>query len=261
MIDIQKAKQVFKEYIQDYDLKNGLVKLKVAHMYRVTEISKKIAEELRLDKEDIQLAELIGLLHDIGRFEQIRIYETFEDSKSIDHAKQGLKVLFEENWIRKFLETDQYDSIIYKAIFNHNKKEIEQGLTPKELLHAKIIRDADKTDIFYIITTDTTENVYQCTKEEMEVSEITEEIVREYKEEGKIDYQNRKNNADKIISHFAFVFDFNFDYGLKIIDKNKYLEKIPKEIAFKNENTKTKIEEAYEVAKQYMKERLGENNG
>lgn len=261
MIDIKKAKQAFKEYIKDYDLENGLVKLKIAHMYRVTEISRKIAEKLNLDKENIELAELIGLLHDIGRFEQIRMYGTFEDAKSIDHAKQGIKVLFEENWIRKFVEDEKYDSIISKAILNHNKGEIEEGLTTKELLHSKIIRDADKTDIFYVIITDKIENVYGCSKDQMAKEQITDEIMREFMEEESIDYTKRKTCGDKLVSNFAFVFDFNFNYGLEVIYKNKYLEKLMKLVDFEIDETKDKMEQVYIKARNYIEERLGVNNG
>ncbi|WP_216649420.1 hypothetical protein, partial [Shigella sonnei] len=36
----------------------------------------------------------------------------------------------------------------YLAIKNHNKFRIQEGLNEQELLHCKIVRDADKTDIF-----------------------------------------------------------------------------------------------------------------
>ena len=36
---------------------------------------------------------LIGLLHDIGRFEQVKVYDTFSDIDSIDHADYGVEIL------------------------------------------------------------------------------------------------------------------------------------------------------------------------
>lgn len=252
---MKKAKQVFKEYIQSYDFENGLVKLKIAHMYRVTEISRKIAEDLKLEQEDIELAELIGLLHDIGRFEQIRKYGTFIDGISIDHAQQGLQVLFEEGWIRKFIEDDQYDTIIHHAIWNHNKKEIEEGLSERELLHAKMIRDADKTDILYIITIDSTENTYGCANIEHE--DITDEIMEDLKKNQPIDYRKRKTHADMVITHLAFVFDFNFTYGLKVVYEKDYLKQVAYDVHFTKEETKSKITQAYKITQKYMEERLG----
>ena len=158
MIDIKKAKQVLNEYIKKYDDTNPKIRLKKEHILRVADNAKKLAEKLKLSQEDIDLAELIGLLHDIGRFEQIKRFDTFKDRQSIDHAVQGLQVLFDEGLIRKFLKEDIYDKIIYIAIKNHNKIEIEKGLGERELLHCKIIRDSDKLDIFNIIITEPIEN-------------------------------------------------------------------------------------------------------
>ena len=89
MIDIKKAKQVLNEYIKKYDDTNPKIRLKKEHILRVTDNAKKLAEKLKLSQEDIDLAELIGLLHDIGRFEQIKRFDTFKDRQSIDQAVQG----------------------------------------------------------------------------------------------------------------------------------------------------------------------------
>ena len=44
------------------------------------------------------------MLHDIGRFEQIRRFGTFNDAQSVDHAEFGADLLFKECLIRKFAE-------------------------------------------------------------------------------------------------------------------------------------------------------------
>ena len=161
MIDIVRAKKAFKEYVKKYNPDDSKVKLKIAHIERTAEVAKKLATELMLEKEDIELAELIGLLHDIGRFEQIRIYHTFVDKISVDHGKLGAKILFEDGLIRNFIEDKKYDSIIKKAIINHNKSKIEDGLDEKTNLHCKIIRDSDKLDIFYILTFENKKDVWE----------------------------------------------------------------------------------------------------
>ena len=135
MIDLEKAEKIFDEYVSHYDDNDAKTVLKKHHTKRVQKEAKEIAEYLKLAEEDRQLAELIGLLHDIGRFEQLKRYHTFSDRNSVDHAELGLEILFQDGYIRKFIEDEQYDSIIYKAIHNHNKYKIEEGLTEKELLH------------------------------------------------------------------------------------------------------------------------------
>ena len=55
---------------------------------------------------------------------------------------------------------DQYDNIIKKAIYNHNKYKIEENLNDVELLHRKIIRDADKLDNFRVKETEHFSNIF-----------------------------------------------------------------------------------------------------
>ena len=122
MLDINSAEKQFKEYLKNFDTENEKNKLKIVHTYGVVKASEYIARDLNLSEEDIYLAKLIALLHDIGRFKQIKLYDNFIDNmENNDHADYGVKILFEENLIRKFIEDDKYDDIIYKAIFNHNK--------------------------------------------------------------------------------------------------------------------------------------------
>ena len=80
--------------------------------------------------------------------------------KKIEHAEFGVKVLFEDNLITKFIEDRKYDNIISKAIYNHNKFKIEDNLNDIELLHCKIIRDADKIDNFRVKQDDKFEDMF-----------------------------------------------------------------------------------------------------
>ena len=74
MIDIEKAYIEFDKYVSHFNPNNGRIKLKIDHIKRVATMSKKIAKNLNLDEEQVKLAELIGLFHDIGRFKQAELY-------------------------------------------------------------------------------------------------------------------------------------------------------------------------------------------
>ena len=165
MIDFIKAQKEFKDYLNNYDLNDGKIQLKVRHTYGVVSLSEYIAKKLNLSEEDVELAKLIALLHDIARFEQTKKFGDFRDYKNVDHADLAIKILFENNLIRNFIEVNTYDSIILKAIKNHNKLQIEDGLNERELLHAKIIRDADKTDNFRVTANDRFEDMFNSSKE------------------------------------------------------------------------------------------------
>ena len=53
------------------------VRLKIVHTYGVVKQSEEIAKRMRLSEEDTELARMIALLHDIGRFEQLKRFDSF----------------------------------------------------------------------------------------------------------------------------------------------------------------------------------------
>ncbi len=229
MIDKIKAKQQFKEYVEPYDITNEKIAIKVAHTYRTADVAEQIAKSVTTNEIDIDLAWLIGLLHDIGRFEQLRIYDTFNDRISIDHADFGVKLLFEDRLIENFIDERKYDDIIYKAIKNHNKFSIEDGLNKNELLHAKIIRDADKTDIFEVHVKDIEAPKHVLYDEKAITEEIiTSEVLEDFLQHKSIDNRKIRNKIDKFILEIALIYDYNFKKGLEIIKERKYLERMLK---------------------------------
>ena len=262
-INITKAKEAFKEYVKNYDPEEGRVKVKISHIERVANLARKMAEELNLSEEDIQLAELIGLLHDIGRFEQIRLYHTFVDRKSVNHGELGAKILFEDGLIINLketetkahfnLETDEFDEIIKIAIINHNRGRIEDGLTERQLLHAKLVRDADKTDIFYILLTGDEKIAWET--DNMNNETITDEIFREFMEDKHIDYKNIKTGGDSLVSHFAYIYDLYFKPAFKIFKERNYVEKLYNRFDFTNKDTAEKFRIIEEKVKQYIEEK------
>lgn len=244
MIDIQKAKQELKRYVNNYNVDDKKIKLKIAHIERTATIAKEIAKSLDLSEEDIQLAELIGLLHDIGRFEQIKKYQTFSDKDSVNHAELGAQILFEHGLIRNFIQDNRYDKIIKKAILNHNKnKKDVTFLDEKEELHSKIIRDADKTDIIYLLTFEEKKVAWE--KADLSKDIISEEIYREFIEDKAINYKEKKTAADTLVSHFAFVYDFNYKYGLQFIKKKEYFKKIHQRFEFEDKKTNERYQNIY----------------
>lgn len=252
LIDMIEAKKAFKEYVKKYNPEDEKIKIKIAHIERVAENSKRIAENLNLSQEDIELAELIGLLHDIGRFEQVRLYHTFVDKDSINHGEYGAKVLFEDGLIRKFIKDDKFDRIIKLAIVNHNRADIEEGLTERENLHAKIIRDADKTDIFTILISGDKKAIWE--KADLAGDKISDEIYREFVEDKRINYKERKTSADILVSHFNYVYDLNFPETRKIIRDNKYIDKLYQRFKFNDAETMKRFNEIYRLSKEYIEQ-------
>ena len=103
--NIQRAgvEKSFRNYISDYDLDDPKVKLKVDHTFRVAALCDFIASDLGMAGYDRDLAWLLGMLHDIGRFEQVRRYHTFRDALSVNHAELSADILFKDGLIERFI--------------------------------------------------------------------------------------------------------------------------------------------------------------
>lgn len=253
MIDLKKAQERFKEYLKEYNLEDGSIKLKIIHTYEVVKKSEYIAKGLELDEENVELAKLIALLHDIGRFEQIKVIGEFNDNK-LNHADFGVKVLFEDNLIRQFIQDDQYDAIINKAIWNHNKYRIEDGLDEIQILHCKIIRDADKLDNFRVKEKDDFKDMFPNIYNEntIEKEEISLKVYQDFMNYQCIKLSDRKTIIDYWVCVIAFIFDLNFDISLQYISNNNYIDKLIDRIKYKNENTKEKMEQIRKCGKEYL---------
>lgn len=208
----EKAQLAFENYMKNYDLTNPLISLKYKHTYKVVELMSELSFRLNLNKEDMILAKVIGLLHDIGRFEQIKEYNIISDKKTnMDHAEYGYQYLFLEHHIEDFgINEESPEAIIIgKSILNHNKYKIDTNLMRRELLFTKMIRDMDKVDIFRVLALKNNE-VFKS-------SEVTENVLKEFSLEHSIDNNTVKTDTDKVLLVLAFIFDINFEESFDIL--------------------------------------------
>lgn len=249
MINIEKCKEEFIKYVSNYDLENDGIKRKLGHSLRVMENSKKIAKLLNLNNEEIKIATLIGLLHDIGRFDE---YSRKKDNK-FDHGDHGVEILKKDNYILNYINDKKYIEIILKAIKNHNKYEIEKGLDEKILMFCKIIRDSDKLDILYEGA-----YIYWNKKEEKENVENTklskymkEEFVKE-KPIKRLDYI-RNDTIDGLFMLLSYVYDINLKETFEIIEKEDYINKILDRFNFKDNETNEEVEVFRNILNKYIK--------
>ena len=245
IVNLEKAKTEFLKYTENYDLTNENIRRKQGHSIRVMNISKQIAVELNLSDDQIQIAALIGLLHDIARFEQYTQYQTYNDNRSFDHGDYGVEILNKD--MRKYIKTDKYDKLIKIAIKNHNKFEIEEGLNEEESLFAKIIRDADKIDILY----EAVSMFWNGEEKDINNTEISSKVMEKIEERELI--KRDKNKAfcgiDKVMSVLAFIFDINYNPSFKIIKEDDYINKIIDRFEFEEK------EKVRNIALQYLQEK------
>lgn len=209
----------FDYYVQHgFDMDNPNISYKYYHSLRVMEICEELAKSLNLSSYDISLAKIIGLYHDIGRFCQWEMRNSFDD-KTFDHGDYGA-FLARDSWIFKFSDFSKDEDVIWKAIKNHNKLLIEDNLNERELFFAKLIRDADKLDIIYAFGNTDLIDIEKCN------DKVSSEVDDYYFSNKSVPKDVRKNYNDKLVLTFAYIYDINFVESLKYIKENGLFDKL-----------------------------------
>ena len=228
-MDRAKATNAFDTYVSNYDRNNPMIFQKAAHSYRVAEIAERIARSL--DQEElVDFAWLLGLLHDIGRFEQVKRYNTFADSQSVDHAELGADILFKEGLIDRFpTETlpEGWQNIAETAIRVHNKLALPEGLDQDTETLSNILRDADKVDIFRVLNelsyADRNGGKQPIRPDNYELSPEVMECVRAHR---CVPSSVRKTIFDRRVSHCCLAFELVYEESRKIAKEQGYLQKL-----------------------------------
>lgn len=215
-------------FIKDYPNLSENIEIKANHCWQVRKEIIGIIQNLNLNEEESLLAETIGLFHDVGRFKQYVTYQTFSDSKSQNHAELGVEVL-KENDVLKDL-SDENKEIVYKSIINHSRAEIIPDEKEKVIFYSKLIRDADKLDIWRLITE------YYMVKEqktnktlELELpnkEEISDKVYEAILNNEVVLKESMKTLNDFKLLQIAWLFDLNYSYSIKRLFDKKYLDKI-----------------------------------
>ena len=176
-IDRARAQKAFADYAAHYNAADAKVKLKIDHTYRVAALCARIAQSLALSPEDVDLAWLSGILHDVGRFEQLRRYNTFIDAQSVSHAALSVAVLFDEGRIRDYLDDAGADALLRTAVEWHSAFRLPEALDDRTRLFCQILRDADKIDILRVNVEIPMEEIYNVSTAALRRSPVTPAVL------------------------------------------------------------------------------------
>ena len=223
---------LFTAYVDSFhNLNESQIKnfaIKKEHSLRVSEIAQWISLKLELDDTNASIAKLAALFHDIGRFSQLIEYDTFDDSKSVDHAERSVEILKKEGFLQK-LGCDS-EELVFSTILAHSKYKIPVRLNETELLHAKILRDADKLDIFKVLSDYYSQRNVQAkhtlTWELPKGNSISENVERDILA-GKVVYKKDVvSEVDVKIMQLSWVYDLNFKCTVEYALRQRFFEKI-----------------------------------
>lgn len=234
IIDRNRARAAFDTYVAAYDAANPRIALKVEHTLRVMELCERIARETGFTPAGVDLAWLCGMLHDIGRFEQLRRWDTFSDAASTSHAALGVEVLFgSENHgsgtgatgiIHRFIDSnDELEEVIRAAVGFHSDYRLPEDLDVRARALCDVVRDADKLDILRVASTDTVETVLNATEDELLVSAVSPAIEDAFFEHRTACYSERITPVDYLVNLACFAYELVYPASLEIADEQEYL--------------------------------------
>lgn len=210
---INEAIDEFVLYSKRFDLREPALMARFHRAFRVAEYAKDIAKSEHMNLKDINLAMTCALIHDIARYRQYTMYHTFEDARSFDHGDEGYNILLMNNYISKYADNHEDQQIILKAVKNHNKYEIDDDLSEREKLFAKIVRDADKLDLI---------------KEEGNtingVIVLNPKYLKPFQEKRLFKNSGVTGEYEITLRTLAFIYDLNFKYSYKFILDNHIIE-------------------------------------
>ena len=267
-INREHIKKTFQEYTDRYDSTNPKIKLKIDHTYRVANLCEQIAQSLELSAAEVDLAWLSGMMHDVGRFEQLRRYNTFSDAQSIDHARFAVELLYDEGLIADYVPEISTTELVADArtwrsmgganesptaqsedmplsdilqtlriaIAEHSAYRIQKGLDERTRMFCQILRDADKVDIFRVICDTPMEEVYGFQTKDILRSAITPEVMQAFYEHHAVLRKLKKCPADYIVAHGSLTFELVYPESLRIAKEQGYLKQM---MSFQSENPDT----------------------
>ncbi len=251
---VEKYKSWFRQYASQFKTGsadyNDNIRLKEAHSFRVCREIRDIGAELGLDDTALNLAELSALFHDAGRFEQYQRFGTFLDFHSLNHAELGVKILDRE---ALFSEINPATAdILKKAILYHNRAELPEDEDQQVLFFSKLLRDADKLDIWRVVT-----KYYGRAGQKRnglielglpDSPGVSSEACNDLEQCIIVKAAHVKNLNDFKLLQLGWIFDINFEPGFRKIKERQYLEKIydhlPKSDAVKH---------VYAIVQNYLK--------
>ncbi len=207
---------------------NRNIRLKEEHTLRVLANMNLLTESLDLAEHERLLGEAVALFHDVGRFQQYRQYKTFRDADSANHAALGAKILAEDELLAE-LPAEERQTVI-RAVAQHNVFMIPAGLGERDLLFLRLIRDADKLDIWRVFI-----EFYALPDEERasavslgfpDLPACSKEVLACLHRQEMVDLTLLKTLNDFKLLQLSWVHDLNFPASFRLMDERDYINRL-----------------------------------
>ncbi len=230
--ELNEIKNWFVIYVRSFSQDNGdlhpFIELKVKHSARVAEDAKGLAEDLSWTSADTNSAEAAGWLHDIGRFSQFMEFGTFHDAESVNHGERGWEIVQQSDVLSALNGRDR--ECILDGIRYHNSKTIPKNLAGENLAFVRLIRDADKLDIFRVVHDAIEQDGFQELPEMLPQVALdgptSPRVVQDLQKHQSCSFENVKSLADFLLMQISWIYDINYGPTFKRIAERKVISKI-----------------------------------
>lgn len=209
-MDLKRLTEVYDRYVDTYRETDGrlpvMMQLKRDHTAHVVRNAELIAAGEGFDPQTREVALAAALLHDTGRYEQLKRYNTFRDSDSVDHAVFSHDIVAEKGWLDEVTDAVggwRTKEAVLKAILYHNRRDVPGDMDALTAAAAHTVRDADKLDIFRVLEDQVAHTDWRRDSRafwNLKVNAAPSAVVVECVERGRpVDYQHIKVLADFVM--------------------------------------------------------------
>jgi hypothetical protein len=224
--------------------------MKISHTFAVRDHCRDIATWLGLSEHDVKLATIIGLFHDLGRFRQALWHGTMNDRVTGSHGEMSVDV-FLKDAPRAGLSSDD-EAVIIDALRYHNQFEIPENLSERATLFTKLVRDADKMDIFRFYTNKDETSRFRFIIVDGE-GKRSPELVKKLLQGKNLHIRELKNPNDRVLMQISLVYDLNFGYPCQWLLEKGYLADLT---GVADNTADSAMKEVHEYAENWLRERV-----
>lgn len=206
---------------------DSLIDMKVAHSLQVYANAQAIIEGENITGKAAEQCLLAAIYHDIGRFPQLARYGTFNDRESVNHGRLGVKTLRSTPLPSSLSEEDW--KVIRVAVGQHNLKSIRQTLPEPFATPARLVRDADKLDIYRVMISHFSgENPDPVITHGFDdiPDRYTPAILQDVMQKKTADYKQLRYANDFKILVVGWIYDLHFSSSIWLLAERKHLDTI-----------------------------------
>ncbi|MBT4482623.1 MAG: HD domain-containing protein [Candidatus Latescibacteria bacterium] len=200
---------------------------KVEHSKQVSLLCRKLAEELYWQEDKKIIAEITGLLHDVGRFSQFAEFGTFVDSDSVNHGTRGYEVIRNSTVLSSI--SSNIRQKILEGIKFHNYRKFQQKVQPESIELLNLIRDADKLEKFMSLNSLLSKQVIENSVPVYTIQSdgpVNSKALAQIQRQMKVSKKNIKSQLDFHLMQLSWVFDIHYSLSFKHIFNMKVIDKL-----------------------------------